>query len=119
MAGTVQKVILALAAIGLIISLIVVGIMIQKQNKSNWPPMVPACPDWWKATEGSDGKIMCTNVQNLGKCPGPLNPSDPMFTGADGMCNKYKWASNCGVQWDGITYGVDNPCDASSSSAPA
>lgn len=114
MAGTIQTAILALAAIGLIISLIVVAIMIRKQNKAKWPPMVTDCPDWWKASEDAEGNVVCTNVQNLGKCPGPFLPGQDKYSGSDGLCNKYMWATNCGVQWDGITYGVENPCTASS-----
>lgn len=33
------------------------------------------------------------------------------FTGQNGLCAKYTWANNCGVSWDGITYGVSNPCN--------
>ena len=40
------------------------------------------------------------------------------FTGSDGLCSKYNWANNCGVTWDGITYGVKNPCDTSTEEAP-
>lgn len=117
MAGTVQTVILVVAAIGLTISLIVVFLMIRRQNKVKWPPVVAQCPDWWKATTDSSGKVACLNVQNLGKCTGAFYPDEPQYSGADGLCNKYKWASNCGIQWDGVTYGVDNPCSASSSSS--
>ena len=34
----------------------------------------------------------------------------PYFRGSDGTCNKYKWAKSCDLTWDGITYGVANPC---------
>lgn len=115
MAGTIQTVILVVAILGLIISLIVVYLMIRRQNKVKWPPIVAECPDWWKATTDKNGKTVCANVQNLGKCAAPFYPDDEMYTGADGACNKYKWATNCGLQWDGITYGVDNPCSAPSS----
>ena len=34
------------------------------------------------------------------------------FNGTDGDCAKYKWAykDKCNVTWDGINYGVSNPC---------
>jgi hypothetical protein len=41
-----------------------------------------------------------------------------MYSGEDGLCNKYNWANTCGVTWDGITYGVKNPCDKSSEEPP-
>ena len=36
------------------------------------------------------------------------------YTGSNGSCSKYNWAENCGVSWDGITYGATNPCLATS-----
>jgi hypothetical protein len=33
------------------------------------------------------------------------------FNSDNGLCAKYKWATSCGVTWDGITSGVKNPCD--------
>jgi hypothetical protein len=35
------------------------------------------------------------------------------FTGDNGDCSKYNWATKCQVTWDGITSGVKNPCDTS------
>ena len=32
------------------------------------------------------------------------------FNAENGTCSKYTWATRCGVTWDGITYGVNNPC---------
>ncbi len=116
MAGTFQTIVLVIAGLGLLISLIVVFLMIRRQNKLKWPPMVTECPDWWKASKDSTGRVVCANVQNLGKCSAPFYPDDAQYTGADGLCNKYKWATNCDIQWDGVTYGVENPCAASSSS---
>lgn len=113
MAEAFQMFVLVVAAIGLILSLTVVALMIKRQNKAQWPPVVPDCPDWWKSSLDSNGNVVCTNVQNLGTCPGPFYPNSSQYTGADGACNKYTWATNCGIQWDGITYGVDNPCASS------
>ena len=33
------------------------------------------------------------------------------YIGSNGLCEKYKWATTTGVAWDGITYGVTNPCN--------
>ena len=38
------------------------------------------------------------------------NFNTSQFTGSQGICNKYNWATNtCNVSWDGITYGVSPP----------
>jgi hypothetical protein len=34
------------------------------------------------------------------------------FTGTNGACNKRNWATFNDISWDGITYGVSNPCYA-------
>jgi hypothetical protein len=39
-----------------------------------------------------------------------MNFSVPTFQGGDAACQKYKWANDNNVSWDGITYGVPNPC---------
>ena len=40
-----------------------------------------------------------------------MNFNNAPYTGDNGTCNKYIWAKKCGVTWDGITYGVENPCN--------
>jgi hypothetical protein len=80
--------------------------------------MTPACPDYW-IIDGSGNNTRCINQKDLGTCK-PLsgknhlimNFNNPSFTGSQGTCNKYTWATNCGVSWDGITYGVNNPCQS-------
>ena len=81
-----------------------------KKNKNeNWPPVIGECPDFWSNQLGS--KPGCVNVHNLGKCSKrTVDFTTPEFSGSNGLCNKYTWANNCGVSWDGITYGVKNPC---------
>ena len=43
-----------------------------------------------------------------------MNFNNAPYTGTTGACAKYNWANNCGVSWDGITYGVNNPCQTTS-----
>jgi hypothetical protein len=113
-----QKIVLIIAIIILIITLVVIGMALSSSlNNEEWPPIVPACPDYWKI-DGSNNMTTCTNIKDLGTCPPRsgdrhlvMNFNSPAFTGTSGTCNKYKWATNCGVTWDGITYGVDNPCN--------
>ena len=115
-----QKIILVIAIIGLIILLAVIGISLSKSSsKMVWPPVIGACPDYWVDLKG-DGEA-CYNTKSLGKCnlPGTreqntMNFNVSPFNSDSTNCSKYTWATRCGVTWDGITYGVDNPCDTSS-----
>ena len=112
-----QKTVLIIAVIVLIITLVVMGIVLASSSKGNWPPLVPVCPDWWIA-DGSGNNSTCINVKDLGSCSAEsgekhlnMNFNKPIFTGDNGTCAKYQWADKCNVSWDGITYGVENPCN--------
>jgi len=119
-----QKTVLIAAVVILIVSLLVIGAILHGSASSKpWPPNVSACPDWW-VVDGSGNRQKCINVKDLGVCKPQGNQphqimdfSTSAFTGSNGACNKYTWATNCKVTWDGITYGVDNPCNSSSSSS--
>jgi hypothetical protein len=118
-----QKFVLFTAIIVLIIALIFIGIALSYSNDVTWPPMVPQCPDYW-LSDGSGNNSTCINVKDLGTCKPQngdkhlvMNFNGPAFTGSNGACAKYTWANNCDVSWDGITYGVNNPCQTSSSSS--
>jgi len=111
-----QKIVLFVAIVLLIIALVVIGIALSYSTNQTWPPMTPSCPDYW-AIDGSGNNAVCINVKNLGTCPPQsgqqhltMNFNGSAFTGTNGLCAKYTWANNCGVTWDGITYGVNNPC---------
>jgi hypothetical protein len=111
-----QKFVLISAIIILIIALVFIGITLTYSKEQQWPPMVPECPDYW-IMDGSGNNSTCINMKDLGTCP-PKNGdkhlkmdfNDPVFTGSNGTCAKYTWAKKCGISWDGITYGVNNPC---------
>ena len=115
-----QKFVLFSAIIILIITLVFIGISLTAANEMAWPPMTPECPDWW-TVDGSGNTSTCVNVKDLGTCPPQsgqkhltMNFNTPAFTGSNGLCSKYNWATKCGLTWDGITYGVNNPCQTSS-----
>jgi hypothetical protein len=111
-----QKTILMIAMIGLIILLVVIGVSLSKSSSEMvWPPLTGSCPDYWLDLKG-DGES-CYNTKSLGKCnlPGTnekntMNFNVSPFNAENGTCSKYTWANRCGVTWDGITYGVNNPC---------
>jgi hypothetical protein len=113
-----QKIVLIAAIIILIIALVVIGIALSGNfNNEEWPPMLSACPDYWKI-DGSGNMTTCTNIKDLGTCPPKsgekhlvMNFNTTPYTGDNGTCNKYTWAKKCDVTWDGITYGVENPCN--------
>lgn len=115
--GQFQKVVLIVAVVILILSLLVISSMLIYGKTADWPPSVSSCPDWWV----EDGSGVCVNVKDLGICPKEdgmdhqvMNFQLPAFTGSEGSCNKYNWSTKCKVTWDGVNYGVDNPCDADS-----
>ena len=114
-----QKIVLMVATILLIVILVVIGVLLSKSSATeNWPPIVGECPDYWVDMSGN-GEA-CFNSHSLGRCNIPndqnkntMNFNQSPFNGSDGVCAKYKWATSCKVTWDGITSGISNPCDTS------
>ena len=114
-----QMILLIIAIIVLIICLIFIGIALKKTSNV-WPPgSIPMCPDYF-ILDGSGNNMKCINTKKLGKCPPQpgqefltLDPNATQFQGSQGACNKYTFATKCGLSWDGITYGVQNPCNSS------
>lgn len=114
-----QKSVLMIAVVFLILFLVLIGVALNNSSSDEvWPPIVGNCPDFWVDLSGNGS--MCFNSHHLGKCNIPssedkntMDFNQPPFNGSDGTCAKYKWASsnNCNVTWDGITYGVANPCN--------
>jgi hypothetical protein len=118
--GGFQKIVLMIAVVILIISLLVIGISLMYSKKLSWPPNVSSCPDWW-VVDGSGNGQKCINVKDLGTCKPQggekhlsmdFNVGPFSSTNSNSTCNKYTWANRCNVSWDGITYGVSNPCSS-------
>ena len=90
---------LLISVVFLIVCLIGIGILMQFQNAGTKFPLHPnVCPDKWKIS--TDGKTCTKGTTNIGKAdtPSPLVLSDyPM------ICNKYKWAKQYNVNWDGVS----------------
>ena len=118
-----QKIVLTMATILLIVILVVIGVSLSKASvEESWPPIVGECPDYWVDMSGN-GEA-CFNSHSLGRCNIPGDPkvngnkntmnfNQSPFTGDNGDCAKYNWATSCKITWDGITSGVKNPCDTS------
>jgi hypothetical protein len=112
-----QKIVLTIAIIVLIIILVLIGVTLSKASYAeSWPPVVGECPDYWVDLSGN-GEA-CFNSHSLGRCniptegeKGTMNFNQSPLTDENGECSKYKWANSCQVTWDGITSGVKNPCD--------
>ena len=114
--GGFQKIIFIVALIILLITLFFIGIALHYAKTKNWPPMVPNCPDYW-VSEGTGKNATCVNVKDLGTCKASsgdthliMNFNNAPYVGANGNCAKYTWANNCKIAWDGLNYGVSNPC---------
>jgi len=112
-----QKIVLYTAIVILIIILVIIGIAFSYSSNQDWPPIIPECPDYW-ISDGSGNDSQCINVKNLGICPPKagdkflkMNFNTDPFTGDNGDCSKYNWSTKCKVSWDGINYGVSNPCE--------
>jgi len=112
-----QKIVLIVATIILMVILLFIGINLAKMTTNEvWPPIIPQCPDYWEI-EGVGDKTKCKNTLKLGTCSASsgtdyqlVDFNTPEFTGENALCAKYNWASKCNISWDGITYGVENPC---------
>ena len=112
-----QSIVLIIAVVLLIVILVIIGISMSKAQTEQWPPLIGDCPDYWIDLSGNGAK--CVNQKGLGTCNGSVQQGQHLtmdftnaaFTGSNGLCSKYKWATQCGITWDGITEGVPNPCD--------
>jgi len=98
-----QIVVIIIATICLIAALTFTGYSLYNyQHHTKFPPVSGECPDYWVAKNNE-----CHNERHLGTCPDPKKFNTPHFSGHDADCNKFKWAQNCKVSWDGITNDPD------------
>jgi hypothetical protein len=111
---TFQKIVLIIAIILLLLFFVIIGKEMYSSTNSDWTPIVSDCPDYWDIMDIS-GAFVCSNVHNLGNgsCSSQMDFNTDYYTGTSGTCNKYTWATDCGLEWDGITSGITNPCDSS------
>ena len=117
MLGPFQKTITMIALSILFVALIFVAVMlvVQANNPGKFPPYSSTCPDYWDMKKEDDTHV-CVNTNNLGNidhggCQ-QMEPHNDIFKGSSGECNKYRYAKECGLTWDGITNSQDlkNTC---------
>ena len=96
-----QSNVIIIATIILVALLFFIGFSLKKNKiEKKFPPVLAECPDYW---DSSDDK--CLNTHSLGSCnlDEPKDFKNNIYIGDTGECEKYKWANNCNVSWDGIT----------------
>ena len=101
-----QRIVLLIASVlfaGFMVT--VVYSMFKANTIGEWPPVIANCPDNWVMER--DGKT-CKNANSVfqtgsGSTCVSINPSDAAYSGEGGLCEKYKWSKNCGINWDGIS----------------
>jgi hypothetical protein len=106
-----NKIVLMIATILLILGLIIIGILIVKSlEEQTYPPVQTDCPDYWNVNY-TNGNVVCKhNSINTGYAATSQCRNYPVSlfsaTGtsdADIICEKFKWAKDCNIHWDGIT----------------
>ena len=127
MLGEFQKSLVNILGIILIICLVIFFIMILYINREQkFPPVIGDCPDYWLSSkyfdnkdnldmiedvltktelENNEGGSKCVNVKKLGNpnCSKIMDFNEVPFNTVNGLCDKYKWAKDCDLTWDGIT----------------
>lgn len=120
---TFQKVVIGIALVVLIVLLVVVGVLLNK-NKENtvYPPSATKCPDYWMEVEGgcqmgtiNNGDLKKenggngivnfddnTNENYFTKTEKWFNPKNETYTEYSEICAKQAWAMHNKVKWDGI-----------------
>ena len=111
MLNSFNSIVLQIATLILIVLLIIIGIaMYYSAKNAEYPPVIGECPDYWNVSK-EENKNICKNILKINPKSVSENDScnkvNPVnfkgLTDKDTVCNKYKWANNCGIIWDGIT----------------
>jgi hypothetical protein len=104
-----QNIVLITATIILIITLCFIGLALYRQKyKSDYPPIIANCPDYWIDSSGNGAACMPDSKNLIGTCTGTMDFTKPQWSAqGTGQCSKYKWAKSCNLSWDGITNNAD------------
>ncbi len=108
-----NSIVMIVAIVMLIVSLTMIGIALKNQkNNVTFPPVISDCPDYYTSTKNPEGTdYICNRNDSLStndntEC-NTFDNSHTKFKGVGGLCEKKKWANNCGVTWDGVTNNPD------------
>jgi hypothetical protein len=90
---------LIVAVIFLILCLIGIGILMQFQNAGTKFPLHPnVCPDRWDI---SNNGLACSHpIDGINE---GTNRVDITLSAYPNICDKYKWAKENNVNWDGVS----------------
>ena len=92
---------LLIAVVFLILCLIGIGILMQFQNAGTKFPLHPnVCPDRWNTT---DNGVSCTKPAAGQPNVGKSTTTDITLSLYPNICDKYKWAKDNTVNWDGVS----------------
>lgn len=84
----------------IILSFVVYGETAKNMKNVEFPPYVSNCPDFWEETDAG----VCKNIYKLGEpIVKEVTPLDEGWNGTTGYCDKYRWANNNNLTWDGVT----------------
>lgn len=116
-----QTIVLIIAVIILILCLTGVGVAIYFNRYSTvFPPISSTCPDGYTASSSSSSSdTFCTinsdqeTSSNSRDCK-RININQANYNGTAGLCQKYIWATQCGVNWQGVTEESNNQCPSNS-----
>ena len=115
-----QTIVLIIAVIILILCLTGVGVAIYFNRYSTvFPPISSTCPDGYTASSSSSSSdTFCTinsdqKPSSNSNC-NRININEAMYNGKNGLCQKYLWATKCGVNWQGVTEESNNQCPSNS-----
>ena len=114
-----HKVVLTVATIILIISLSMIAFFLAKSLfEDSYPPIISDCPDYWDVSYNTNDDIVCKNTSTINKGRGGVSGNtchvdtngksitDFETSGSNienTICQKYMWAKQCDITWDGIS----------------
>jgi hypothetical protein len=122
-----QMIVLAIATLVLIIILSIIGVALNKlQKTATYPPIANGCPDYWEASSPGVCRIPSPDKKNVGTmyvgtelvstfaspptygytagAAATINFNDQgWLSSKSSTCNKQKWAKKYGIVWDGIS----------------
>ena len=101
-----QRIVLGIAIVLLIAAYIMIYFTLVDNNK-NWPPSVAKCPDYWEYNATDD---MCESNNGFNEGSSGNTVKQYLDVSQKSTCDKYKWAKQYAVSWEGLSYGVSMDC---------